>query len=336
MAASACLVLAACSSAEPTEAPEEVEDDFAGQTLSITQTAIPALSNLHVLIAPDNSAQFDLDIEVIPTASAAEYVTGLATGDILVVPGTPSIAWTARDRDIDVVIIGGGSQKSTGIVVATALGVPEGDWDALKSVIEEANDSGDKLSFGGAVAASTNYVMCRSAMEANGIDVENTLQVVDIPAFPEHPAAIERRELDILCTPEPFVTLVVEAGTGTYFAAPFDTPSGDILGAVMTTRESLEDPQKREAIKRWLQTLIYTSDLLTTTDTAVEWVTGALNVSPETATAMVERSAWSMVMDKGQLTALAAQAFALGQTDNDWSQDVDAYLDLSLLEELLN
>lgn len=307
------------------------------EVLEIRQAAIPALPNLPVILAPDSpyAEEFGIRIINVPVTSPTDYVTGLGRGDLDVVPGTPSIAIAARDQGIPITVVMRGSFGNTQMIIDPALNVGEGDWDAFRAAVADGEASGNKLRMGAVTAASTNYVLCVDTLEANGVTLDQ-LEVINIPAFPEHPAALERGEVDLLCTTEPFATLSVIRDLGTLFVTPFDTPAGNILGALITSERNLVDPERREAVRRWLQVVVrIMDDINADPSIASEWIQQAVNVDAAAAERMLSFAGWSAPADLGQLSALAQGHFRLGQTSIDWSTRMDDWIDLSLQEEIL-
>jgi ABC-type nitrate/sulfonate/bicarbonate transport system substrate-binding protein len=347
LAVTSTLLLAACGGgasetapAAPAPAPapsEEPEEPQFPAVLEIRQAAIGALPNLPVILAADSPYQEEYGIRIInvPVTSPTDYVTGLGRGDLDVVPGTPSIAIAAREQGIPITVIARGSFGNTQFIIAPGAGVGERDWDGFKALVESRAAAGNKVKMGAVAAASTNYVLCMETFELKGIDAE-LIDIINIPAFPEHPAAMERGEVDLICTTEPFATIAVSKGIGQLLDTPFETEAGDILGALITAERNLTDPIRREAVRRWMQVVIrIMDDLNADPSIATEWVKGAVGVDDAAAARMLTFAGWTPPADLVQLGALAQGHFRLGQTQIDWSTRIDEWVDLSLQNEIL-
>lgn len=347
VAVATALLVAACGGAEETATPEpapapapteeaEEEPEFPA-VLEIRQAAIRALPNLPVILAAESEYQeeYGIDIIDVPVTSPTDYVTGLGRGDLDVVPGTPSIAIAARDQGIPITVVLRGSFGNTQFIIAPGAGVQERDWDGFKALVESRAAAGNKVKMGAVTAASTNYVLCMDTFTLKGIDAED-IEIVNIPAFPEHPGALERGEVDLLCTTEPFATLAVTRGVGQLLDTPFETAAGNILGALITSERNLSDPVRREAVRRWMQVVIrIMDDINADPSIASEWVQGAVNVDAAAADRMLSFAGWEAAADLDQLSALAQGHFRLGQTSLDWSTRIDEWVDLSLQDELI-
>lgn len=313
-------------------------DPFEGQVLEIRQAAIRALPNLPQILAPDSpyAEEFGIVIIDVPVSTPTDYVTGLGRGDLNVVPGTPSIAIAARDSGVKLVNVASGSHGFTQFMISNDLNIAEGDWDAFKAAVDAAKESGTLLRMGGVLAASTNYVLCYDTLVAKGIEPEVDIEIVNLPIFPEHPGALERGEVDMLCSTEPFNTFVWDRGIGTFLDTPFETEAGDILGALITTDADLADPERREALKRWMKVVFaIMEDLEADRSIPRQWIMDTMELDEEAANRMLSFAYWDPPSNLVQLAALANGHFRIGQTEIDWSTRMDEWTDDTLLAEIL-
>jgi len=216
------------------------------------------------------------------------------------------------------------------------MNIAEGDWDAFKAAVDAGKASGNLIKMGGVLAASTNYVLCYDTLVAKGIDPETDIEVVNLPIFPEHPGALERGEVDMLCSTEPFNTFVWDRDIGTFLDTPFETEAGDILGALISTDRDLQDPERREALKRWMRVVIaIMEDLEADPSIARQWIMDTMELDEEAANRMLDFAYWDPPSNLDHLAALANGHFRLGQTEIDWSTRMDDWTDDTLLAEIL-
>lgn len=337
-------LLAACgtgatpspSASEPAESAAASESAAPLVPMAFRQGFIPGLNHLPEVIAEEHAADFGLELETVNFTTVPDTITGLVRGDIDIMINTPSTAIAGRDQGLPLVVVGGGYHRGTSLVLASALGVEEGDWDGLKAAADQAAAAGTKIRLGAAASVSTNWVECYFTFLDNDIDPETDLEVVNIPAFSEHPGALGRGDVDILCTSQPFATLAETTGGGVFFAYPFDTPAGESLGALVTTEEVLADPQKREGVIRYLK--LY--------DDAVQRINGDPDLAVQTAMTIMktedadlaERALASTKFDVGfskeQFAELASMHFQIGQTNQDWSGQVDIWTNEDFVKDL--
>lgn len=344
------LVLAACGSPASSSAEATVEqssvpsaestapsaEPTSQELITFTQGYIPGLNHLPEVIAMDHAADFGLDLQEITFTTVPDTITGLVRGDVDLMINTPSTAISGRDQGIPLVVVGGGYFRSTGLVVAGDLGIEPEDWDAFREAAADAEAAGQKLRLGAAASVSTNWVECYFTLLDNGIDPEVDLEIVNIPAFSEHPGALERGDVDMVCTSEPFSTLSQTNGGGVLFTHPFDTAAGDSLGALVTTEEVLADSERREGIRRYIALYDHAVQLINDDpELAVETAMAIMKTSDrDLATHALAATKFDVSFSKEEFQEVARMHHEIGQTNEDWSDDVDVWTDDEFVREL--
>jgi ABC-type nitrate/sulfonate/bicarbonate transport system substrate-binding protein len=320
---------------DPAESPAETPDATPMELISFTQGYIPGLNHIPEVLAVDYAEDFGLDLETITFTTVPDTITAMVRGDIDIMINTPSTAISGRDQDIPFVVVGGGYFRSTALVVDADLEIAEGDWDALRSAAEEMAAEGQRLRLGAAASVSTNWVECYFTLLDNDIDPEEDIEVVNIPAFGEHAGALERGDVEMLCTPEPFSTLAQQQA-GTFFANPFDTPAGESLGGLVTTEEVLDDPEKREGIRRYIALFNHVVQLTNDDhELAVETAMSIMQTNDrELAESALEATKFDVGFNKDEFRELARMHHEMGHTNRDWSEEVDVWTNEEFVNEL--
>lgn len=303
---------------------------------TITQGYILGVNHLPDVLAPHYASQFNLEIKDVLFTNVPDTVTAMGRGDIDLMLNTPSTVISGLDRGLDLVMVAGGSYRSTSIILSSNLIVVEGDWGKLKAVVGAGASSGKKLKLGAAASLSANWVECYYSMKQRGIDAMTVLNVVNIPAFQEHPGALRRGDVDMLCTPEPYAALALASGAGKFFAYPFDTSAGETLGAIVVMRAALNNPEKKEALRRYILAF----------DHAVKKVNSDKELAVQTAMRIMKTNDRDLVtkalanirfrtgFKSDEVKALAQMHFQLGQTNKDWSAEVARWTDDEFIREL--
>lgn len=331
MVAAALLALSACGGDTDKSSPsgEPIDDTT---PLTIKQAVIPAVTNLLPLMAEDYASEFNLTIETTTATNVQTEITAAQRGDVDIFPATPAGVIIARDSNLPLVMLGGGAVGSTQLLLGNDVEVSEGDWGALNALADDKKSAGSPLKFGSAVAGSANFVECHQSLMKNGLEVGTDVELVTLPNFPDHPAALKQGEIDILCTPEPFATNTITSGVGKFFATPFDTEVGNILGAMIVTEETLE--KKRNEIARYMKVLAYTAEqILKDPDSAVKRVIELANTDEAGAKRMLKYTQFELSVSEEAVATMASVMFEMGQTTKDWSESVSDWIDLSLLED---
>lgn len=300
--------------------------------IRINQEYIPAVTNLLPLLAPDYASKFNLTITSTTAQNVQSEITAAVRGDIDVFPATPAGVLAGRDSNVPLVMLASGATGSTQLLTATGLNVKEGDWDGFRTLVTQRKSAGKDLRFGSAVAGSANFIECQQSLAKHGISVGTDVKLVTIQNFPDQPAALEQGQVDVLCTPEPFATNTINSGKATFFATPFDTDSGDILGAITTTEKTLQDPMKKAALQRYLAVLQYTADQIKADPSvAVKRVMQLASTDEASAQRMLKYTQFTLAISKSNVQAMAKVMSKLGQTSTDLSGRVDSFIDTSLL-----
>jgi ABC-type nitrate/sulfonate/bicarbonate transport system substrate-binding protein len=331
------LLAAACGGGATTASPTPVATASATptRTYTITQGFVTGLNHLPDELAPQYGSQFGVEIKTVYFNNVPDTVTAMGRGDIDLMINTPSTVLSGLDRGLELVMIAGGYYRSTQIITSSKLGVNEGDWAKLKSAVDSGVSAGKKLRLGAAASLSANWVECFYSMKQHGIDVTASLTVVNIPAFSEHPGAMQRGDVDLLCSPEPFGTLALAAG-GTFFAFPFDTPAGETLGGLVVTKAALANADKKEAIKRYIQSYDFAVKKVNS-DKAFA-VQNAMTIMKTNDQALATRALANTKFFTGfnltEVQALAKMHFEQGQTNKDWSLDPKVWTDDQFVKDL--
>lgn len=302
------------------------------EPLSLTMMSIRAIPNVPALLVPQYAGRFELNVKSLEATNPSDEIAALVRGDVDLFFATASTAIAARDQGHPLVVIMGGARKSTQMVAAKKLGLPADGWDKFKAAAQQAKASGQKLKLGAVTAASTNYVECYFELKRHGIDPAQDLEIVNVP-FPQQAAGLQTGQVDMICSPDPFATRSIESGAGTLFALPYGTAAGDILGAVMTTRANLENPTKREAMKRFVKTMKFViGQMKADPNVVVGHIATLAGVDQATAKKMAGNVVYDVSLDAKEVGAVAKMHFELGQTKKDWSCCVKDYVDDQLLK----
>jgi ABC-type nitrate/sulfonate/bicarbonate transport system substrate-binding protein len=306
------------------------------ETIPFREGFIPGLNHLPEVVAAQYAADFGLELETVNFTTVPDTITAIARNDIDIMMNTPSTAISGRDQGIALVVVGGGYHRGTSLVVAGDLDLGEEDWDGLRAAVEEASAAGQPLRLGAAASVSTNWVECYFTLQDNGIDPETDLEIVNIPAFGEHPGALGRGDVDMVCTSEPFATLSQTIGGGTFFAHPFDTPAGESLGALVTTEEVLADEQRREGVRRYVALYDHAVQLINSDPELA--VRTAMEIMQTDDRELAERALAATKFDVGfnkqEFQELARMHNEIGHTNQDWSGQIDVWTNEEFVNEL--
>lgn len=172
-------------------------------------------------------------IETVGFNTASDVLTALVSKSIDVAQVTYLHFVTALDKGFDVVAISGHINGGSEILVQPGIAIAGGDWPGLKKLVADRKAQGHPLRVA-ASRGSAQDVHMRGELSLNGIDVVRDVQFINIPNPADHAAALQRGEVDVICTVEPFASQIRLAGSGRTFALPYHQPAGTLTNLIVT------------------------------------------------------------------------------------------------------
>jgi NitT/TauT family transport system substrate-binding protein len=236
LAAAALLVIAACGDDENGSSG----GSGGGNTAEVTKVKVGVLpiSNVAPLYVGMKQGFFKeegLEIEPVPAQSGNEIVTAMVSGDLQFgfLGFIPMMAAVSKDLPLQVV-----ASSDTGAKSA------EEEWTVIvvgkDSPISDAADLAGKTIAVNALKG-VGEVAVKAALEKRRVDPDS-IKLLEVP-FPEMPAALERKRVDAIWAPEPFLTSVLGEG-GREIEAPLTTLGPSYPnGTYSTTKKQLAEDE---------------------------------------------------------------------------------------------
>src|SRR6478609_11808061 len=161
-----------------------------------------------------------VEIEATGFNSGNDVLTALISKSIDVAQVTYLHYITALDKGFDVVAVSGQINGGSECLSSTKLNLPPDDWTAFKAMVAKGKSDGQPLK----VAASRGNaqdIHMRGAFLKQGVDPNKDIQFVNIPNPSDHLAAMQRGEIDMVCSVEPFASQIRMAGAAAHFVLPY-------------------------------------------------------------------------------------------------------------------
>ncbi|GAC1327108.1 MAG: ABC transporter substrate-binding protein [Beijerinckiaceae bacterium] len=180
-----------------------------------------------------------VEIEAIGFNSGNDVLTALVSKSIDVAQVTYLHYVTSLDKGFDVVAISGQVNGGSECLASNKLDLPPEDWAAFKTLISKAKGEGKPLK----VAASRGNaqdIHMRGAFLKQGIDPNKDVQFVNIPNPSDHLAALQRGEIDMVCSVEPFASQIRLANQGKHFVFPYDQAAGKLTNLIVTRSDVIQ------------------------------------------------------------------------------------------------
>ncbi|SMH48319.1 ABC transporter substrate-binding protein [Azospirillum agricola] len=275
-----------------------------------------------------------VEIEAINFNSGNDVLTALVSKSIDVAQVTYLHYITALDKGFDVVAVSGQVNGGSEVMTAKGIDLKADDWDGLKALIAARKEKGEPLR----VAASRGNaqdIHMRGAFQKHGINVNKDVQFVNIPNPSDHAAALQRGEIDLICTVEPFASQIRNSGAGTRFALPYDQAAGNLTNLIVTRSDVIkEHPKAVEATVGSVVALVET--LKTDRKVWVDTINKYTGMDRAVAAQSLENAAPDYAIHKDSTLAIAAMMRDLKYITRDVTADAEKNIDYRFLEAVTN
>jgi ABC-type nitrate/sulfonate/bicarbonate transport system substrate-binding protein len=193
----------------------------------MSMALVPALAN-------------NVDIEGINFNAGSDALTALASKGVDIAQITYLSFVSGLDKGFDLVAVSGQVNGGSEILVGKDTKLQADDWASLKKLIAEYKAQGKPFR----VAASRGNAQdlhMRGEMALNGINVGKDVQFVNIPNPSDHAAALQRGEIELICSVEPFASQIRMSGVGKHFAFPYKQAAGRLTNLIVTRSDVIKE-----------------------------------------------------------------------------------------------
>jgi len=270
-----------------------------------------------------------VEIEAINFNSGNDVLTALVSKSIDVAQVTYLHYVTALDKGFDVVAISG--QVNGGSEILTAKGIPlkENDWAGLKKLIAEYKAQ-DKPFRVAASRGNAQDIHMRGELMLNGINPNKDVQFINIPNPSDHAAALQRGEVEMICTVEPFASQIRMSGVGKSFALPYKQAAGNLTNLIVTRSDVIKD--NRKGVLETVASVVKLVDKLKSDRKAwVDVINKYTAMDTAIANEALKNAYPDYFMHRKQAQAIAVMMKDLKYVQRDVSADVDKHMDYSFL-----
>lgn len=182
----------------------------------------------------------NIDIEAINFNAGSDALTALVSKGVDIAQVTYLSFVSGLDKGFDLVAVSGQINGGSEILVGKDTVLAADDWAGLKKLIAEYKAQGKPFR----VAASRGNAQdlhMRGEMALNGINPNKDVQFVNIPNPSDHAAALQRGEVELICSVEPFASQIRMTGVGKHFAFPYKQAAGRLTNLIVTRSDVIKD-----------------------------------------------------------------------------------------------
>ncbi len=272
-----------------------------------------------------------VEIEATGFNSGNDVLTALVSKSIDVAQVTYLHYVTALDKGFDVVAISGQINGGSECLSSTKLALPAEDWSAFKATVAKAKADGQPLK----VAASRGNaqdIHMRGAFLKQGIDPNKDIQFINIPNPSDHLAALQRGEVDMICSVEPFASQIRASGAGKHFVLPYDQAAGKLTNLIVTRSDVVAS--QRAAVQGVVKAVVdLDNQLIADKGPWIDVINKLTGLDKAIATEALNNAAPDPAMYRSQTLAIAGMMRDLKYISKDVSSEVEKNLDYSFLEQ---
>ncbi|GAB4057633.1 ABC transporter substrate-binding protein [Uliginosibacterium sediminicola] len=271
----------------------------------------------------------EANIEANAFNSGNDVLTALVSKSIDVAQITYLHYITALDRGFDVVAISGQVNGGSEILTAKGIDLKPNDWDGLKKLIAEYKAK-DKPFRVAASRGNAQDIHMRGELMLHGIDPNKDIQFINIPNPSDHSAALQRGEVEMLCSVEPFASQIRLSGVGKNFALPYNQAAGNLTNLIVTRSDVIKNDPK--GVQATVGAVVKLVDMLKTDRKSwVEVINKYTAMDATVANEALKNAFPDYAMHRKQAQAIAVMMKDLKYISKDVAADVDTHMDYSFL-----
>ncbi len=272
-----------------------------------------------------------VEIEAIGFNSGNDVLTALVSKSIDVAQVTYLHYVTALDKGFDVVAVSGQINGGSECLSSNKLALVGEDWAAFKTIVAKAKVDGQPLK----VAASRGNaqdIHMRGAFLKQGVDPNKDIQFVNIPNPADHFAALQREEIDLVCSVEPFASQIRLAGAGKHFVFPYDQAAGNLTNLIVTRSDAVAS--QRPGIQAVVGAVVALNEKLSADKGPwIDVINKLTGLDKTVATEALKNATPDAAIHRSQTLAIAAMMRDLKYISKDVSADVEKNMEYSFLEQ---
>lgn len=272
-----------------------------------------------------------VEIEATGFNSGNDVLTALVSKSIDVAQVTYLHYVTALDKGFDVVAVSGQINGGSECISSNKLALAGEDWAAFKAVVAKAKAGGQPLK----VAASRGNaqdIHMRGAFLKQGVDPNKDIQFVNIPNPADHFAALQREEIDMVCSVEPFASQIRLAGAGKHFVFPYDQAAGNLTNLIVTRSDVVAS--QRPGIQAVVGAVVALNEKLSADKGPwIDVINKLTGLDKTVADEALKNAAPDAAIHRSQTLAIAAMMRDLKYISKDVSAEVEKNMEYSFLEQ---
>lgn len=271
----------------------------------------------------------NVDIEAINFTAGSDALTALVSKSVDIAQITYLSFVSGLDKGFDLVAVSGQVNGGSEMLVRNDIPLAADDWNGLKKLIAQYKAQGKPFR----VAASRGNAQdlhMRGELAMHGINPNKDVQFVNIPNPADHAASLQRGEVEMICSVEPFASKIRMSGIGKHFSYPYDQAAGKLTNLIVTRSDVIKahPAEVRETVAAVVKLV---GNLQTDKQAWIDSIVKGTGLDPAVATEALKNAYPDYKMYRQQTHAIAAMMKDLNYISTDVSSQIDKSMDYSFL-----
>jgi len=274
----------------------------------------------------------NVDIEGINFTAGSDALTALVSKSVDIAQVTYLSFVSGLDKGFDLVAVSGQVNGGSEMLVGKDTALASDDWAGLKKLIAEYKAQGKPFRIAASRGNAQDLHM-RGELALNGINPNKDVQFVNIPNPSDHAAALQRGEVELICSVEPFASQIRMTGVGKHFAFPYKQAAGRLTNLIVTRSDVIKEHPAE--VKETVAAVVRLVDNLQKDKGA--WVASIVKgtgLDKTVATEALKNSYPDYKMYRAQTQAIGTMMKELKYISTDVSAQIDKNMDYSFLMEV--
>ena len=272
-----------------------------------------------------------VDIEAINFNSGNDALTALVSKSVDIAQVTYLHFVTGLDKGMDLVAVSGQVNGGSELLVGKDMPINANDWGALKKMIAEYKAQGKPFRIAASRGNAQDLHM-RGEFVKNGINPSRDVQFVNIPNPSDHAAALQRGEIELIGTVEPFVSQIRMSGVGKHFNYPYDQAAGRLTNLIVTRSDVIKE--KPEVVRQTVAAVVRLVDQLNKDKQGwVDSIVKGTGLDKAVATEALKNAYPDVSMKRSSTKAISEMMLDLKYISRDVSADIDRNMNYTFLSE---
>ena len=272
-----------------------------------------------------------VDIEAINFNSGNDALTALVSKSVDIAQVTYLHFVTGLDKGMDLVAVSGQVNGGSELLVGKDMALNPDDWAGLKKMIASYKAQGKPFRIAASRGNAQDLHM-RGELVKNGINPSRDVQFVNIPNPADHAAALQRGEIELIGTVEPFASQIRISGVGKHFNYPYDQAAGRLTNLIVTRSDVIKE--KPEAVRQTVAAVVRLVEQLNKDKQGwIESIVKGTGLDKAVATEALKNAFPDVSMKRSSTKAISEMMLDLKYISRDVSADIDKNMNYTFLSE---